>query len=156
VAARRTAASALNRRPTRPTPAIHLIETEPVLAAAQEAGNHGVTRSGWSLPGADWTRVRAGRNSPARGPQGKRKGAPGCSLGIIKTSRSRSSQGSGLECYNHNLESSERFSLKFARLTPMVSGLQQSSISNRQVSRFVQGYFGMGETRQDRCELAFL
>ncbi len=63
---------------------------------------------------------------------------------------------SGLECYNHNLESSQRFfpqvctTHSYEERVGTIKHLKQAGIKICS-----GGILGMGETREDRCDLAF-
>jgi biotin synthase len=85
------------------------------------------------------------------------KARPDGSLGMLKSQAVADRlKEAGLECYNHNLESSRRF-------FPQVC-TSHTYDERVQTIRFLQhagikicsgGILGMGETRADRCELAF-
>jgi biotin synthase len=85
------------------------------------------------------------------------KARPDASLGIIKSQKVADRlKASGLECYNHNLESSERFfpevcsTHSYEERVQTIKHLKQAGIKICS-----GGILGMGETREDRCELAF-
>ncbi len=93
-------------------PRYGLVDLPPVLTAAEEAHTNGVTALGLV---AAWRGLEEGpvldqicdRLEELRD-SGKTR--PDASLGIIKNPRvAQRLKESGLECYNHNLESSERF-----------------------------------------------
>src|SRR5438067_1064367 len=94
------------------SPRYGLIEEEPMLNAAQEAKANGVTALGLV---AAWRGLDEGPvldEICARLDALKQSGQarPDASLGIIKSQRVADRlKESGLECYNHNLESSERY-----------------------------------------------
>jgi biotin synthase len=141
------------------SPRYGLIEAEPVRLAAEEAQANGVVALGLV---AAWRGLEEG---PAldeiceRLTELKRSGKarPDGSLGMIKSRRvAERLKEAGLECYNHNLETSRRF-------FPQVC-TTHSYDERVQTIRFLQeagikicsgGILGMGETREDRCELAF-
>jgi len=141
------------------SPRYGLIDTEPVLTAAAEARANGVTALGLV---AAWRGLDEG---PAldeiceRLEELKQSGQarPDASLGIIKSQKvaDRLKQ-SGLECYNHNLESSQRFfpqvctTHTYAERVQTIKHLKQAGIKICS-----GGILGMGETRHDRCDLAF-
>jgi biotin synthase len=82
---------------------------------------------------------------------------PDASLGIIESqSVADRLKDAGVECYNHNLESSERFypqvctSHTYGERLQTLRYLKQAGI---QICS--GGIIGMGETREDRCDLAF-
>jgi biotin synthase len=85
------------------------------------------------------------------------KARPDGSLGIIQSQKvaDRLKQ-AGLECYNHNLESSRRFfpqvctTHTYDERLQTIGHLQQAGIKICS-----GGILGLGETREDRCDLAF-
>src|SRR4051812_22859012 len=141
------------------SPRYGFIEPGPVLEAADEANRHGVTAVGLV---AAWRGLKEGpmldevcerigelaRSGKAR---------PDASLGIIESQRVADRlKEAGLECYGHNLESSKRFfpnhcsSHTYEDRVKTIGYLKQAGI------RICSGgIIGMGETREDRCELAF-
>jgi len=140
-------------------PRYGLVENGPVLAAAAEARANGVTALGLV---AAWRGLEEGPvldeicgQLEALKQSGNAR--PDASLGIIKSQNVADRlKDAGLECYNHNLETSERF-------FPQVCSTH-SYEERVQTIRFLQqagikicsgGILGMGETREDRCELAF-
>ncbi|HXU75888.1 MAG TPA: biotin synthase BioB [Methylomirabilota bacterium] len=141
------------------SPRYNLVESAPVLAAAEEAQANGVTALGLV---AAWRGLEEGPvldeicgRLEALKASGKAR--PDASLGIIKSQKVADRlKESGLECYNHNLESSRRFFPEVCtthnyeeRLTT-IQHLKQAGIKICS-----GGILGMGETREDRCELAF-
>src|SRR5262249_44693304 len=85
------------------------------------------------------------------------KARPDGSLGIIKKQQvaDRLMQ-DGLECYNHNLESSQRFFPQVCTTHSYEERVQTIQYLKRAGIKICSGgIFGMGETRQDRWELAF-
>src|SRR5262245_37373593 len=94
------------------SPRYNLVETAPVLAAGEEAENNGVTALGLV---AAWRGLEEGPvldqicdRLEALKAQGKTR--PDASLGIIRNQAVADRlKEAGLECYNHNLESSSRF-----------------------------------------------
>ncbi len=141
------------------SPRYGLIEAEPVLTAADEARANGVTALGLV---AAWRGLDEGPvldEICERLDQLKRSGKarPDASLGIIKSQKVADRlKESGLECYNHNLESSQRFfpqvctTHAYEERVQTIKHLKQAGIKICS-----GGILGMGETRQDRCELAF-
>jgi biotin synthase len=141
------------------SPRYGLIESEPVLEAASEATRNGVTALGLV---AAWRGLEEGpvldeicerldtlrRSGKAR---------PDASLGIIKSQAVADRlKGAGLECYNHNLESSRQYfpqvctTHSYDERVQTIRHLKQAGIKICS-----GGILGMGETREDRCELAF-
>jgi biotin synthase len=141
------------------SPRYGLVESEPVLQAAVEAKANGVTALGLV---AAWRGLDEGPvldQICERLEQLKRAGQtrPDASLGIIKNPAvAQRLKESGLECYNHNLESSKRFfpevcsTHSYEERVQTIQYLKQAGIKICS-----GGILGMGETRQDRCELAF-
>jgi biotin synthase len=141
------------------TPHHGLIDREELLRAAQEAEANGVIGLGLV---AAWRGMEEGRlldQVCAQLGELKRCGKvrPDASLGMIR------SQGvadrlrdAGLECYNHNLETSRRF-------FPQVCTTHTYEDRMRTLQHLKQagiklcsgGILGMGETSDDRCDLAF-
>jgi biotin synthase len=141
------------------SPRYGLIETEPVLNAAQEAKANGVNALGLV---AAWRGLEEGPVLDAICEQLealKRSGnaRPDASLGIIKNPKVADRlRAAGLECYNHNLESSRQFfpqvctSHTYDERVQTIRLLQQAGIKICS-----GGILGLGETQSDRCELAF-
>ncbi|PWU10628.1 MAG: biotin synthase BioB [Verrucomicrobia bacterium] len=141
------------------SPRYGLIEEEPVLAAADEANEAGVTALGLV---AAWRGLEEGpvldeicSRLDALRRSGKAR--PDASLGIIENPRvAERLKEAGLECYNHNLETSERFfpnvctTHSYADRVQTIRHLKQAGIKICS-----GGILGLGETREDRCELAF-
>jgi biotin synthase len=141
------------------SPRYGLIEAEPILAAAEEAKKNGVVGLGLV---AAWRGLEEGpvldeicRHFELLKQTGKAR--PDASLGMISHQQvaDRLRQ-AGVECYNHNLETSERFfpqvctTHTYGERVRTIRHLQQAGI------RICSGgIIGMGETREDRCELAF-
>ena len=141
------------------SPRYDLIEAETVLAAAEEAKVNEVTALGlvaaWKglAEGPVLDEVCTRIEELAR--SGKTR--PDASLGIIKSQKIADRlRRSGLECYNHNLESSKRFfpqvctSHSYEDRVETIQYLKKAGIKICS-----GGILGMGETREDRCELAF-
>jgi len=141
------------------SPRYGLIEPEPMLNAAQEAKTNGVVALGLV---AAWRGLDEG---PAldeicdRFEELKKSGnaRPDASLGIIKNQKVADRlKNAGVECYNHNLESSRRFfpevctTHTYEERVQTIQHLKQAGIKICS-----GGILGMGETREDRCELAF-
>jgi len=141
------------------SPRYGLIDSEPVLNAAEEANKNGVTALGLV---AAWRGLDEGPvldEICERLDELKRSGKarPDASLGIIKSqSVADRLKEAGLECYNHNLESSRRFfpevcsTHTYDERVQTIKHLKQAGIKICS-----GGILGMGETREDRCEMAF-
>lgn len=78
------------------------------------------------------------------------------SLGIIKSQRVADRlREAGLECYNHNLESSRRFFPQHCTSHTYEDRLQTIEyLKNAGIKICSGGIIGLGETREDRCDLA--
>ena len=141
------------------SPKYGFIDPEPVAEAAEEANRNGVTAVGLV---AAWKGLNEGpildevcdrvRELKAGG-----KTRPDVSLGIIKSQRVADRlKEAGVECYGHNLESSRRFfpttcsTHTFDDRLATIGYLKQAGIKICS-----GGIIGMGETRADRCDLAF-
>jgi biotin synthase len=141
------------------SPRYGLIEEEPVLAAAAEAKANGVTALGLV---AAWRGLEEGPALDeicARLERLKQSGQarPDASLGIITNQKVADRlKESGLECYNHNLESSSRYfpevctTHTYAERVQTIKHLKEAGIKICS-----GGILGMGETREDRLDLAF-
>ncbi len=141
------------------SPRYGLVDAEPVLNAAEEAHNNGVTALGlvaaWrgldEGPALDeiCDRLEALRQSG--------KARPDASLGIIKSQKVADRlKNSGLECYNHNLESSSRFFPQVCSTHTYEERVQTiRHLKSAGIKICSGGILGMGETRDDRCDLAF-
>ncbi len=141
------------------SPRYGFIERQPVLNAATEAKSHAVTALGIV---AAWKGLTEGpaldevcdriRDLAASGTV-----RPDASLGIIKNGRVAARlKEAGLACYNHNLESSKRFfpqvcsTHTYEDRVETIQHLKQAGI------RICSGgIIGMGESREDRCDMAF-
>jgi len=141
------------------TPRHSLVESEAVLAAAGEAKANGVAALGLV---AAWPHLEAGpvldeicRRLEALKRSGKAR--PDGALGIIKSPKvAERLKQAGLECYNHNLETSPRFfpeictSHSYQERVQTIGHLKAAGIKICS-----GGILGLGESREDRCDLAF-
>jgi len=140
-------------------PRYGLVDLPPVITAAEEANANGVTALGLV---AAWRGLEEGpvldqicdrleelKNSG--------KARPDASLGIIKNPRvAQRLKESGLECYNHNLESSRRFFPQVCSTHTYEERVETiQHLKKAGIKICSGGILGMGETREDRCELAF-
>jgi biotin synthase len=141
------------------SPRYGLIEKEPVLTAAAEAKTNGVTALGLvaAWRGLDEGPVLDEICERLEELKASGQARPDASLGIIKNQKvAQRLKDSGLECYNHNLESSRRFfpevctTHSYDERVETIRHLKEAGIKICS-----GGILGMGETRQDRCELAF-
>lgn len=140
------------------SPRYGLVEEKPILDAAGEAAANGVTALGLV---AAWRGLEEGPvldeicdrfAALKRGGQAR----PDASLGIIQDQRVADRlKEAGVECYNHNLESSRRFypqvctTHTYEERVDTIRHLRQAGIKICS-----GGIIGMGETREDRCDLA--
>ena len=141
------------------SPRYGLVDIPPVLTAAEEAKQNGVTALGLV---AAWKGLEEGPvldEICARLEELKNSGKtrPDASLGIIKNPKvAQRLRASGLECYNHNLESSRRFFSNVCTThsyEDRVETIQHLKAAGIKICS--GGIIGMGETREDRCDLAF-
>jgi biotin synthase len=136
-----------------------LIDREQVLTAADEAKVNGVTALGLV---AAWRGIDEGPALDqicARLEEMKQRGQArsDASLGMIKSQKvaDRLRQ-SGLECYNHNLETSRRFFPQICTTHTYEDRVQTiKHLKQAGVKICSGGILGMGEIREDRCDLAF-
>ncbi len=141
------------------SPRYGFVDPEPVQAAAEEANTNGVTAVGLV---AAWKGLNEGpildevcdrvRELKASG-----KTRPDVSLGIIKNQRVADRlKEAGVECYGHNLESSRRFFPKTCTTHTYDDRLETiGHLKKAGIKICSGGIIGMGETREDRCDLAF-
>src|ERR1041385_1028510 len=141
------------------SPRYGLVDTAPVLQAAEEAQQNGVTALGLV---AAWRGLEEGPVLDEicdRLEDLKRSGKtrPDASLGIIKKQEIADRlKASGLECYNHNLESSRRFFPQVCSTHTYDERVQTiQHLKNAGIKICSGGILGMGETREDRIDLAF-
>ncbi|MBI3870518.1 MAG: biotin synthase BioB [Verrucomicrobia bacterium] len=141
------------------SPKYGFIDPEPVQNAAEEAQRHGVTAVGLV---AAWKGLQEGpmldevcdriREMAQSG-----KARPDASLGIIKSPRvAERLKEAGLECYGHNLESSRRFFPKHCTTHTFEDRLQTiQHLKSAGIKICSGGIIGMGETWEDRLDMAF-
>jgi biotin synthase len=141
------------------SPKYGFVDPEPVREAAEEANLNGVTAVGLV---AAWKGLNEGpmldevcdriRELKAGG-----KTRPDASLGIIKNQKVADRlKAAGLECYGHNLESSRRFFPNTCTTHTYEDRLQTIGHLKKAGLKICSGgIIGMGETREDRCDLAF-
>ncbi|MGD0087124.1 MAG: biotin synthase BioB [Verrucomicrobiota bacterium] len=141
------------------SPRYGFVDPEPVQEAAEEANKNSVTAVGLV---AAWKGLNEGplldevcdrvRELKAGG-----KTRPDVSLGIIKSQRVADRlKEAGVECYGHNLESSRRFFPKTCTTHTYDDRLETIGYLKKAGLKICSGgIIGMGETREDRCDLAF-
>ena len=141
------------------SPRYGFVDPEPVLEAAEEAHRHGVTAVGLV---AAWKGLNEGPMldevcERIRELAGSGKTRADASLGIIKNQRVADRlKEAGLECYGHNLESSRRFFPQHCTSHTFDDRLETISyLKTAGIKICSGGIIGMGETREDRCDLAF-
>src|SRR5579862_2233450 len=141
------------------SPKYGFVDPEPVLDAADEANKNGVTAVGLV---AAWKGLNEGpmldevceriRELKASG-----KTRPDASLGIIKSQKVADRlKEAGLECYGHNLETSRRFFPNQCSTHTYEDRIETIGYLKKAGIKICSGgIIGMGETREDRCDLAF-
>jgi len=141
------------------SPRYGVIESDAMLTAAEEAKTKGVTALGLV---AAWRGLEEGPildEICERMEELKRTGQvrPDASLGIIKNPRvAQRLKAAGVECYNHNLETSRSFFPQICSTHTYEERVQTiRHLRDAGMKICSGGILGMGETRADRCELAF-
>jgi biotin synthase len=141
------------------SPKYGFVDPEPVREAAEEAHRHNVTAVGLV---AAWRGLQEGPMldevcDRIRELADGGKTRADASLGLIKSQRVADRlKEAGLECYGHNLESSKRFFPNTCTTHTFEDRLQTISYLKKAGIKICSGgIIGMGETREDRCDLAF-
>jgi biotin synthase len=141
------------------SPKYGFVDPEPVMEAANEANENQVTALGLV---AAWKGVNVGPLldeicDRIRELKESGKTRPDASLGIIKSQRVADRlKEAGLECYGHNLESSRRFFPQTCTTHSYDDRLETIGYLKAAGIKICSGgIIGMGETREDRCDLAF-
>lgn len=141
------------------SPKYGFIDPEPVQSAGDEAQRNGVTAVGLV---AAWKGLNEGpmldevcdriREMVQSG-----KARPDASLGIIKSPKvAERLKEAGLECYGHNLESSRRFFPQHCTTHTFEDRLQTiQHLKSAGIKICSGGIIGMGETWEDRLDMAF-
>jgi biotin synthase len=141
------------------SPRYGLVDLPPVMNAAEEAKANGVTAVGLvaAWRGLDEGPVLDEICTQLSELKASGKARPDASLGIIKNPKvAQRLREAGLECYGHNLETSRRFypevcsSHSYEERVETIRHLKAAGIKICS-----GGIIGMGETREDRCDLAF-
>jgi biotin synthase len=140
------------------SPKYGFVDPEPLEEAAVEAGTNGVTALGIV---AAWKGLNEGplldevcdRISELKA-GGKVR--PDASLGLIKSQTvANRLKEAGLECYGHNLESSRAFFGHHCTTHTFDDRLQTIEYLKKAGIKICSGgIIGMGESREDRCDLA--
>lgn len=140
------------------SPRYGFIEREAVLAAAAEAGQNGAVGLGLV---AAWRGLEEGPVLDAvcdriRDLKAQGRVRPDGSLGLIQSQAVADRlRDAGLECYNHNLETSRRFFPEQCTTHTYEERLQTIRyLQNAGIKICSGGIIGLGETREDRCDLA--
>jgi biotin synthase len=141
------------------SPKYGFIDPEPVVEAAEEANKNAVTAVGLV---AAWKGLNEGKMldevcDRIREIKAGGKTRPDASLGIIKKQEvANRLKEAGLECYGHNLESSRRFFPQTCTTHTFDDRLETIGYLKKAGIKICSGgIIGMGETREDRCDLAF-
>jgi len=141
------------------SPRYGFVDPEPVDQAADEARKNGITAVGLV---AAWKGLNEGPMldevcDRIREMKDAGKTRPDASLGLIKNQRVADRlKEAGLECYGHNLESSRRFFPQTCSTHTFDDRLETISYLKQAGIKICSGgIIGMGETREDRCDLAF-
>jgi len=141
------------------SPKYGFVDPEPVAEAGEEANKNSVTAVGLV---AAWKGLNEGplldeicdrvREMKAQG-----KTRPDVSLGIIKSQKIADRlKEAGVECYGHNLESSRNFFPQTCTTHTFDDRLETIGYLKKAGIKICSGgIIGMGETRADRCDLAF-
>ena len=140
------------------TPRYGFVDPEPVAEAGEEANRNGVTAVGLV---AAWRGLKEGPMLDEvcdRITEMKEQGQtrPDASLGLIESQEvANRLKEAGLECYGHNLESSERFFPEHCTTHSFADRLRTIEfLKNAGIKICSGGIIGMGESREDRCDLA--
>jgi biotin synthase len=134
------------------------VEPEPVEQAAEEAKKHNVTAVGLV---AAWKGLNEGKMLDEVCDRVRELALSGktradVSLGIIKSQRVADRlKEAGVEVYGHNLETSRRFFPQQCSTHSYDDRIQTIKfLKNAGIRICSGGIIGMGETREDRCDLA--
>lgn len=141
------------------SPKYGFVDAEPLMEAAEEAKRNGVTALGIV---AAWKGLNEGALldeicDRIRDLKESGNVRPDASLGIIKNPNiANRLKEAGLECYGHNLESSRRFFPNHCTTHSYEDRLETlRHLRAAGIKICSGGIIGMGETREDRCDLAF-
>ena len=140
------------------SPRYGFVDPEPVAEAGEEANRNGVTAVGLV---AAWRGLKEGpmldevcERIGEMKAQGKTR--PDASLGLIESQEvANRLKEAGLECYGHNLESSKRFFPEHCSTHAYEDRIRTIGYLKQAGIKICSGgIIGMGETREDRCDLA--
>ena len=140
------------------SPRYGFVDPEPVAEAGEEANRNGVTAVGLV---AAWGGLKEGPMldevcDRIREMKDQGQTRPDASLGLIESQEvANRLKEAGLECYGHNLESSERFFPEHCTTHTFEDRLRTIGFLKKAGIKICSGgIIGMGETREDRCDLA--
>ncbi len=140
------------------SPRYGFVDPEPVEAATEEAERNGVTAVGLV---AAWRGLKEGPMldevcDRIRQMADEGRARPDASLGLIESQAVADRlKEAGLECYGHNLESSRRFFPQHCTTHTYDDRLRTIGYLKQAGIKICSGgIIGMGESREDRCELA--
>jgi biotin synthase len=140
------------------SPRYGFVDPEPVADAGEEANRNGVTAVGLV---AAWRGLKEGPMldevcDRIREMKEQGKARPDASLGLIENQEVADRlKEAGLTCYGHNLESSERFFPEHCTTHTYEDRLRTIGYLKQAGIKICSGgIIGMGETREDRCDLA--
>jgi len=140
------------------SPKYGFVDPEPVADAGEEANRNGVTAVGLV---AAWRGLKEGPMldevcDRIREMKEQGKARPDASLGLIENQEVADRlKEAGLTCYGHNLESSERFFPEHCTTHTYEDRLRTIGYLKQAGIKICSGgIIGMGETREDRCDLA--
>ena len=141
------------------SPKYGFVDPEPVQEAAEEANQNNVTAVGLV---AAWKGLTEGPIldevcERIRELKDSGKTRPDASLGMFKSQQVADRlKEAGLECYGHNLETSRRFFGETCTTHSYDERLETIQyLKTAGIKICSGGIIGMGETREDRCDLAF-
>lgn len=141
------------------SPRHDLMDPDSMLQAAAEAQRNGATAFGVVTA---WKELREGRSlnkvcDLIRTIARRTALRPDASLGLIKNQQVADRlRDAGLKCYNHNLETSRRFFPSQCTTHSFEDRLVTIQyLKNAGIRVCSGGIIGLGETREDRCDLAF-
>ena len=140
-------------------PRYGFVDPQPVHEAAEEAARHGVTGLGLV---AAWKGLEEGPlldEVCARFEELTRLGQvrPDASLGLIRSQRVADRlAAAGVQCYNHNLETSRRFFPQQCSTHTYEERLETIRLlKHAGIGICCGGIIGLGESIEDRCDLLF-
>jgi biotin synthase len=140
-------------------PRYGLVDPNSISKAAEEAERNGVGALGLvaAWKGLDEGPILDEICARFRELRDSGRTRPDASLGIIRNQRvAERLKEAGVECYNHNLETSCRFFPEICTTHTFDDRVRTiRHLKNVGIKICSGGIIGMGETRRDRCDLAF-